>query len=289
MHVAHGQPLPAKTDSCCTPGLPGPESLSEHSNGLLCPSPEGNSSIIWQGGPQLALCTLETHHGALCTLFLSRPLESCKAPDKLWGRELFSDNVFQFHDQTQERVRSRCPPLYLHGVGKLMCTGQRELPKFNTCGWRVRDSCVCVPRYKWEVNLCAHREWGTSTTSSHGHGLPGWSGRSPVEQEDHGLSQHGAQEQRVVEARLPKQGRVNGEGAEVFSDGMCPGRQKETWLLPHAHQQTENKSLKGPGEEASPDSAISHIQSLITIISPCPQCQSVKWGQCSLIRDPWGC
>lgn len=28
MHVAHGQPLPAKTDSCCTPGLPGLESLN---------------------------------------------------------------------------------------------------------------------------------------------------------------------------------------------------------------------------------------------------------------------
>lgn len=89
-------------------------------------------------------------------------------------------------------------------------------------------------RYKWEENLRAHREWEPSTTSSHGHGLSGWSGRSLVEQEDLGLSHHEAQEQRVIEAPLPRQRRANGEGAVFFSDGMCPGRQKESWLFPCA-------------------------------------------------------
>lgn len=44
-----------------------------------------------------------------------------------------------------------------------MCTGQRELLDFNMCGRRIRDFCVCVLRYKWEVKLCAHSTQGMGT------------------------------------------------------------------------------------------------------------------------------
>lgn len=216
-------------------------------------APFGNARPSW-------LCPRWRLTMGLCAiLFFSRPPESCKAPDTLCGRELFTDSIFQCHDQTQERVSSQCPRLYLAWCRKAnMHTGRRELLNLSTRGWRIRAFPVCVLRYKWETNLCA-------PPVAHGHGLPGQSSRSLVEQEDLGLSHHGAQEWRVIESPLPRHQRGSGEGAELFSDDMCPGRQTETWPFPCACQQTENKSLKGPGEEASPDSATSHIQSLITI------------------------
>lgn len=91
-------------------GCPGLESLSEHSDGLLCPSPEGDSSIIWQGGLQLAPSTVETHHGALCVLFFPRPPESCKTPDKLWGRELLQTAYFSFMTRPRRKLEANVLP-----------------------------------------------------------------------------------------------------------------------------------------------------------------------------------
>lgn len=58
-------------------------------------------------------------------------------------------------------------------------------------------------------------------------------GRLLMEQEDLGLSHHEAQEWSVIKSLLPRQ-RRGSEGMEFFPDGMCSGRQKETWPLPHA-------------------------------------------------------
>jgi hypothetical protein len=53
-------------------------------------------------------------------------------------------------------------------------------------------------------------------------------------------------EWRVIESLLPRQSRGSGEGAEFFPDGMCSGRQKETWPLPHAGQPRVRVSKRKP-------------------------------------------
>lgn len=64
--------------------------LFEHRDGLTV----SISRIVPLGkaGPQMALSTGETPHGTLCVLLY---FKSWKAPDKLWGKELFMGSLNQ--------------------------------------------------------------------------------------------------------------------------------------------------------------------------------------------------